>query len=89
MKVSYVDKEKKEPKIPKVGQAWCHSKDGEIYMRIEDADGRKVISNLPGQEIFSVGLKDGRVVHTSIYPNVGIILLSPVGGEIHFEEAKK
>jgi hypothetical protein len=89
MKIFYVEKEKKEPKLPKVGQAWCHSKNTDIYMRISDADGRKIISNLPGPEIFSVCLKDGRVVHTSIYPNVGIILLSPVGGEIHFEEAKE
>ena len=85
MKTEIVEN-KKTQWLPKVGEAWTHSDNAEVYIRISDEDGRKAIghSERPVATIFySLCLGSGSITWTPRESNC--ILLEPVGGVMRFQ----
>ena len=93
MKVAFVEKrkEKKKIKIPEIGQTWKHKHMDEIYMRINNKSGAMAKGhNVEEKEeyFYSVDLKCGDI-RFSDKEDDSIVLLEPVGGEVHFNEIKE
>ena len=52
--------------IPMVGDVWHHPNTNQIYMRINDEHGSKVKGFSSQLYFFSVNLRTGDIVHTSL-----------------------
>lgn len=76
---------KKEIKLPNVGDVWQHSGfKNEVYMRIDDQDGKRVVNQLNRDGLFcSISLDSARVVHTP-KDVIDIIILTPKDGVMAF-----
>jgi hypothetical protein len=92
MNIIFIDKKEETIKIPEVGQAWMHKSGGEVYMRIVDHLGARALDHDLEEKkkyFYSVDLKSGYIRHTDKNPyNSNVVLLEPVGGEIHFSKIK-
>lgn len=52
-------------RLPKVGEVWQHGEDRGIrYMRVDDEDGKKVMTNPPMDVFYSIDIDTGNVYWT-------------------------
>lgn len=78
-----VEETESKTRIPEVGQCWRHHNDNAIYMRIDDAEGRRARNCDIPNRFFSVHLNSGFIVTTSMTAT-NIQILEPKGGEMVF-----
>lgn len=85
MQTSVIRTEVKTVILPKVGEPWGYDKSSNVYFRISDEEGQKIITNADCNLVFfSVNLSDGSIYSTSRLTQ-DIILLKPKNGIAEFE----
>ena len=84
MKVEVVEKEVVS-ELPEVGEAWKHDRCDNIFIRIIDYAGIKILPEFKTENyFFSLDLTDGYIVATP-RTSEDIVILKPVGGVMKFE----
>lgn len=88
MKCVIKDKEK-EVRLPGIGQLWCHSPEGPVYLRIRDDQGKKALGKNPRgyNSIYSVCLEDGVIRETPLSGILDITVLVPKEGHMTVVQA--
>lgn len=84
MKTEIVEN-KKTQRLPEVGEAWTHPGSADVYVRINDKEGRRALDfEAPDDKIlYSISLCSGRVLTTD--KTATCTILEPVGGVMRFQ----